>query len=1078
MSERNESRKTGGMIPRETVGFMVVVVSIFLFLCCVTRSVLFSNVGKAVCDFMYGSFGYGCIFLIALLCYAGVLLISDRAKRPSGKWAVAVFFAALCLFLLFQTVSAELIGLDIDGASYGGYLGDTYRLASDGISGYTCGGVISALIVYPVAALTTYIGAYVIFAVASLVLIGVSFIAVRNMLFKNKVSKFSNVKSYDDDEEESYSKRAEKPISAVLSEPVSYSNPRTIKVAVNTKKPLYVPPTEHEEDAIPAESADAALRADLAEPATGNGPSSESAAVPKAHEPDSREILFGEHGSAGDSFHSNLIYSDSSYFNHPVNNQNDYYSGFGDNDGFVATGNIPSKREESHIDTSAHEEYPVDFVFGEEPSADIFGDMTSSQPIDLDVSPSEESANVPAAAPISFEEDEDMADEETFGYYGDTADEPKEVFETQEDFDEEDGEIPESGMFRGRAEGAEPSGFSEGEFFDMTSDSDVPDDDGDALRPDLSFLNLFGPDNENLSSGDFDRRSRANLFDYSDNDEGDDENSAEDEISRGRMRGFSDETPEEERVVRAEPERPKFEITPPTRGNATREPKPAEEPKPKTLHKWRQYKKPPISLLSDYEESSGNISSEIEHHKIDIVEVLRSYNIESHIERVITGCKVVRYDVMLEDARQNTKALSYIPDIQMALHAETINGYRNYKQSCLSLEVPNPKGGIIGLKALLETPAFLDSKPGSLVFGLGKSIDGRPICPDITEMPHLLIAGTTGSGKSICLNALIVSLIYKYGPEDLRFILVDPKQVEFIVYSKLPHLMINDILSDVNKVIKALKWAIAEMERRYGLFKEKTEKGKVTRDIGDYNANLEEGEEKLCKIVIILDEFGDLMLQARKEIESSIIKLTQKARACGIHLILATQRPSVDCITGLIKSNLPTRIGFKVNSFKDSQTIFDIGGAEKLLGKGDMYFKSADKSNLERIQGCFIKEEIQDIVDYVSEKNEHYFDPDVEEFINKTDEDTVQGSTSGVKGGSSDTKIDDTYVRALRFCIDNKAASVTSIQRHVGVNYVKACKIIDWMTEMSYITPAQGSKPRNVIMTLDEFVQTYGDVDG
>lgn len=347
-------------------------------------------------------------------------------------------------------------------------------------------------------------------------------------------------------------------------------------------------------------------------------------------------------------------------------------------------------------------------------------------------------------------------------------------------------------------------------------------------------------------------------------------------------------------------------------------------------------------------------------------------------------------------------------------------------------------------------------------------------------MPHLLVAGTTGSGKSICLSSLLISLLYKYGPEELRLILVDPKQVEFISYDRLPHLMINEIIYDVDKAIKALNWAIKEMERRYSLFKEMTEQGRATKNLDEYNAHIDAGEEKLPKIVIILDEFGDLMLQAKKDIEGRIIKLVQKARACGIHLILATQRPSVDCITGLIKSNLPTRIGFKVNSFDDARTIFDIGGAEKLLGKGDLYFRSAESPDLARIQGCFVDtHEVQKVTDFVKAHNETYFDQSVSDFINTVEVEETQnslGSEDGA-GDGGDIKIDDTYIKALHYCVTSNQASVSMIQRRFPVGYIKACKIIDWMENMNYVTQSEGSKPRKVLLSKEEFINTYGEID-
>ena len=415
----------------------------------------------------------------------------------------------------------------------------------------------------------------------------------------------------------------------------------------------------------------------------------------------------------------------------------------------------------------------------------------------------------------------------------------------------------------------------------------------------------------------------------------------------------------------------------------------------------------------------------------------------------------------------------------MALMKDNLAAYLNYSKGALSIEVPNNKRTIIGLKSMLTSRSFINCKQNSITFALGKNVEGEVMCPDITKMPHLLVAGTTGSGKSICLSSLIISLLYKYGPEELRFILVDPKQVEFISYDKLPHLMINEIIYEVDKAIKALNWAIKEMERRYSLFKEMTENGTATKNLDEYNSHLPDGEEKLPKIVIILDEFGDLMLQSKKDIESRIIKLVQKARACGIHLILATQRPSVDCITGLIKSNLPTRIGFKVNSFDDSRTIFDIGGAEKLLGNGDMYFRSSEYPDLLRIQGCFVdSHEIQKVTDFIKAHNETYFDQSVSDFINKVEEEPTAangGGESGSEGGEAN--IDETYIKALYYCITSNTASVSMIQRRFPVGYIKACKIIDWMENMNYITQSEGSKPRKVLFTKDEFLNTYGEID-
>ena len=508
------------------------------------------------------------------------------------------------------------------------------------------------------------------------------------------------------------------------------------------------------------------------------------------------------------------------------------------------------------------------------------------------------------------------------------------------------------------------------------------------------------------------------------------------------------------------------------------QPVPAEE-KPK--HVWKKYVRPSLDLLDDYPETNNINTGEIEDNKRIIVETLDRFKIASEVSNVTIGPAITRYDVIIIDKTKINQSVKYRDAIAMELKKDNVNAYLNYSKGALSIEVPNNVRTTVGLKGMLASRSFLNSKQGSLTFGLGKNIEGEVVCPDITKMPHLLVAGTTGSGKSICLSALLVSLLYKYGPEELRLILVDPKQVEFISYDKLPHLMINEILYECDKAIKALNWAIKEMERRYTLFKDMTEAGQATKNLEEYNAHLPAGEEKLPKILIVLDEFGDLMLQAKKDIESRIIKLVQKARAAGIHLILATQRPSVDCITGLIKSNLPTRIGFKVNSFDDARCIFDIGGAEKLLGRGDLYFRSAENPDLTRIQGCFIDtHEVQRVTDFIKSHNETYFDQGLADFINTVEqEETAAPALGGGEGGEDEEfKIDDTHIKALKYCVTSNQASVSMIQRRFPVGYIKACKIIDWMEKMNYITPSEGSKPRKVLLSKDEFVQIYGeDID-
>lgn len=496
----------------------------------------------------------------------------------------------------------------------------------------------------------------------------------------------------------------------------------------------------------------------------------------------------------------------------------------------------------------------------------------------------------------------------------------------------------------------------------------------------------------------------------------------------------------------------------------------AEEPRPR--HIYARYNPPPLSLLKDYPNTLSADSDEVRFNKETIVETL--YNllrIETQVVRVTQGPAVTRYDIELPANVQASRVLGCDRELAMRLRArDGVNVQTNYENGSISIEVPNKQRATVGLKEIITSPDFVNSKPNSLVFGMGKDIEGRAVCGDIYKMKHLLVAGATGSGKSVCLTSLIVSLLYKYSPEQLRLILIDPKQTEFSIYEKLPHLMINEIISEPAKVISVLNWAINEMERRYTLFKERTRLGTMVRDVDGYNASLGKDEEKLPKIVIIMDEVADLMAVAKKDVEDRVQRLTQKSRAAGIHLVLATQRPSTDVITGVIKANLPTRVACKVTQEVDSRTILDSSGAEKLLGRGDMLYKTDTMTFPRRVQGAWLgDDEVSEVVSYVKEHNEAYFDDRVADFINNE-------HGGGVVGGGEDgDSVEAVYIEALKYVVSIGQASISMIQRRCSVGYPKAGKIIEWMENMGYISTFDGSKARKVLLTQEEFDSKYGD---
>lgn len=498
----------------------------------------------------------------------------------------------------------------------------------------------------------------------------------------------------------------------------------------------------------------------------------------------------------------------------------------------------------------------------------------------------------------------------------------------------------------------------------------------------------------------------------------------------------------------------------------------AVEPEPKPKHVYKKYINPPLELLKDYESRENNSEEEIIQNSEIIIETLGNFKIPCEVVKITQGPMVMRYDIDVPGNIPAARVLNCDKELAMRLHSKDgVNIQPNYENGTISIEVPSRNRTLVGLKEIITADDFTRANASAIMFGMGKSIEGKPISGDITKMKHLLVAGSTGSGKSVCLNALIISLLYKYSPEELRIILVDPKQVEFNIYDKLPHLMINEIINEPAKAINVLNWLIAEMERRYSLFSAKSKKGTNVRNLDEYNANLLPEEERLPKIVLIIDELADLMLVAKKDLEARIQSLTQKSRAAGIHLVLATQRPSVDVITGIIKSNLPTRVAFKVVQEVDSRTILDSTGAEKLLGYGDMLYKTDTMSMPMRVQGAFLSsQEVQDVVSYVKEYNEAYFDDSVSDYINNRS----QGEGS-MGGGDGDDSVEPVYIEALRYVVSIGQASISMIQRKCSVGYPKAGKIVEWMENMGYISAFDGAKSRKVLLTQEEFDAKYGD---
>lgn len=1050
---KEKSKKTSYIFTRETFGITLLLFSAIVFIMLVTRQYVFAGIGTAVCTFMYGTFGYGAFLVLGMIAYLGEWLAFEKKIKISFRKAFTLALTVFMLFLLFHTVTTR----NFEMGGYGKYIADCYKNAQTGIKGYTFGGVVSAVIAYPLAKLS-YVAAYIILSLLS---VACGYVTVLTFGGKNIFKKKSR--------ENNEISRVENLAETAEETSVPQSEAQYVQPAETVIQPVQNTVFVHQP-----------------QPAAAVNPQPEEDKFSSKNL--GRKILFENGEFAAESYRRNMIFNENSYFNRPATttaSEADYLNSFSSG-GVKRSENTSSVPETSYTEAFSDEvlnqpvqSAPSSFVYGERPATDLDGYSAVSG----GVYPVQNTEN-------NAQDYEDYVREESVepNYSADIYD-AEEVATYQPEPVEEyvEPEPPYIAPSRDRS----GVGFSETPLMQSEQPSESEQNYNRAIRNDLPAENSGINTAETASDSDVDklfntsiRRDRnsaplgrggsnSGLFDDDDMEEDD----SETEVF-SRRETAADRTPREvmqnnlstvRRTENTEKPAPKTVPQPAEQSVAEEKPK----------HVWKKYVRPSLDLLDDYPETNNINTGEIEDNKRIIVETLDRFKIASEVSNVTIGPAITRYDVIIVDKTKINQAVKYRDAIAMELKKDNVNAYLNYARGALSIEVPNNSRTTVGLKGMLASRSFLNSKPGSLTFGLGKNIEGEVVCPDITKMPHLLVAGTTGSGKSICLSALLVSLLYKYGPEELRLILVDPKQVEFISYDKLPHLMINEILYECDKAIKALNWAIKEMERRYTLFKDMTEAGQATKNLEEYNAHLPAGEEKLPKILIVLDEFGDLMLQAKKDIESRIIKLVQKARAAGIHLILATQRPSVDCITGLIKSNLPTRIGFKVNSFDDARCIFDIGGAEKLLGRGDLYFRSAENPDLTRIQGCFVDtHEVQRVTDFIKAHNETYFDQGLSDFINTVEEETpATPALGGGEGEDEEFKIDDTHINALKYCVTSNQASVSMIQRRFPVGYIKACKIIDWMEKMNYVTQSEGSKPRKVLLSKDEFLMTFGDVD-
>lgn len=1016
-SKKDNKKINQTLFTRETLGVALVLFCTICLICLITREKVFSVPGQYINAFLLGTAGYFSYLFTAWGIVEGVLLITDKKTGLTAKYKFLTV-AAVVLFAVF----VHLISMGDNGGagfSYGEYLSRSYTRGEGGIATASAGGVLSGIIAYPFFSLMTQVGACVV--VGALFALAVYFIvagAIKSERFSKPVS--ARMRSSYVPEEES-----------VLPNGITISGERDYPVegvAFNASRPtqrLFVTnPNDFKSKTkreMGKKESNTTIKMDFGKNGLGMAQPTEPSAI--ASDDIKKKIEYIKTPAAinwQDKAASIPNGTGGTRISHPINSS-------APREGVAA----PARPERQTVQKAR------EIPFYEHDGNKMIKDDATGHSISFRDKYASDDYTV--ARPVTMEPKETFRPLPT---------EPNETFRPAQETPivEPLGENKNAG--RERVFLTEIDSVEQVRPTDNAKRSEEQPPVSSIIRDKSAVRKLFGDDTEKRGS------FVAEQPDAAVKDNGEQRENA----AFGGRRGFS--------ATRG------FDSSIQSTTQAESEVEKPQKPAPPIN---REYVRPPLDLLESY---SPPVDAPTENHqeRMDIIQqTLGDFHINATPQDYVQGPSITRYEIMMPPGISVKKVLNYDEDLRMRLASKS--GVRIEApipgKNLVGVEVANKNKVTVGLREVIEGSAGKKQKSGALTFAIGKDIVGNAITDNLAKGPHYLVAGATGSGKSVCLNVMIVSLIMRYSPEELRLILIDPKRVGFRNYEHIPHLMIDEIVTEPQKAVAVLAWAYNEMERRYEEF---TKCSGVISDIDAYNELIaSDTVPKMPRIVIIVDELADLMETCKKDMEARIRALAQKARAAGVHLVLATQRPSVDIITGTIKANLPSRIALKVMNFADSQTILSEGGAEKLLGNGDMLYKNSSMGEPERYQGAWISDrEINNVVTYIKEHNAAYFDDELKNYLEQAVRPKHEESDGEMGGEDEGDGVNEFFLKALWLGVNSGTVSISQLQRRFQIGYARAGGLVDKMERMGFVSANEGSKARRVLLSREEFENRFG----